>query len=231
MMTRPLQAFLVFLALASFTLSADDFCWVNKTFRWNGTGTVCTEVFPLFGDDFRINYAAARNGALKITLVDAATKKPKPSKVVVSSKQLQGADRKSFSGLEKAYLVIEGDSRGWSVSVDQYLDSVQEWRLKTYQEERGAAQVRKLGVWAEQGSQQFQFTPQEKPWRITVHNQGEEEGTVRVTVRTVDQRLLFQSSVKTASNMATGWIHTTAPVTITLECGADVPWLVEADTF
>lgn len=229
-MTRQIQTLLVFLALATCALSADDFCWVNKTSRWNGAGTVCTEVFPLFGDDFRINYAAGRNGALKITLVDADTKRPRPSRVVVNSKQLQMADRKGFSGLKKAYLVIEGDSRGWTVSVDQYLDSIQEWRLKTYQEERANMPVRKLGIWAEQGSQQLQFTPQEKPWRITAHNQGE-AGSLRVTVRAGEQRILFQSSVKSSADVASGWIHTTAPVTITLECGADMPWMVEADTF
>lgn len=231
-MTRKVLATLIPLFFLACTLAAGDARWVNGAFRWSGTGTLCTEVFPIFGDDFRIGYAAAQNGTLKITLVDATDEtlgKRKPAAVVVDAKKLMHSERRLYSGRKAAYLVIEGGSRPWTVAIDQYLGSIEEWRLKEYVEETANAKLQKLGVWAEEGAQKMDFTPQEKPWRLTVTPQKDVEGTLRISVRTADQRLLLQGTANRANAPLQGWLHTTAPVIITVECPDGTPWNIEAE--
>ena len=156
----------ILLALTTAILLCNDFRWVKATKQWTASGIASTEVFPLFGDDFRISYSTRKGGALKITLVDASPSgKRKADKVVVDTKHFATPDRKGFSGYRQAYLVVEGDPRGWVVTVDQYLDEIQEWRFKNYTEDDA---FRKLAVWADQGAKEISFDAPIQPWRLTL---------------------------------------------------------------
>ena len=223
MRTSPL---LLFLLLLGITLQANDSRWVKGAFQWRAGGTVCTQVIPLYGADFRIHYAGRHKAPMKITLVDASgSPKPLPSRVVVDTKNLLSPGRRDYSGYQKAYLIVEGDSRGWDVSVDLYLDSLTEWKWKSAQEEFAQAKMVKQGIWAGEGSQQISFSPKAQPWKLV--GRGEKPLPMKITVRTQEQQLLFQRITQTVQGESAGWFHTTAPVTITVEAPQELSWTLE----
>ena len=214
------------LLLLGLSLQASDFRWVKAPFQWNAGGTLCTQATPLYGADFRIHYASRRKGAMKITLVDASpAAKPKPSKVVVDTKNLLSPGWRDFSGYQMAYLIVEGDSRGWDISLDLYLDSLQEWKLKCHLEETAQATPSKQAFWAGEGSQQISFSPKAKPWKIV--GKGDKPLPMKLTVRTQDQQLLFQRITQTDTGESWGWLHTAAPVNITVECPQELAWTIQ----
>ncbi|MGN0867703.1 MAG: hypothetical protein ACI4SG_08530 [Oligosphaeraceae bacterium] len=223
MRTSPL---LLVLLLLGISLQADDSRWVKAAYQWRAGGTVCTQVIPLYGADFRIHYSQRHKGALKITLVDASeSAKPQPTRVVVDTKNLVSPGRRDYSGYQKAYLIVEGDSRGWDLSVDLYLDSLTEWKWKSAQEEFAQAKMVKQGFWVGEGSQQISFSPKSRPWKLV--GRGEKPLPMKITVRTQDQQLLFQRITQTVQGESSGWFHSAAPVTITVEAPQELPWTLE----
>ena len=218
---------LCLLFLLGLMLQAGDFRWVKAPFQWHAGGVVATKIVDLQGEPFRIHYSSRRKAPMKITLVDASqTARKKSPKTVVDSSLLATAGYREYSGYQQAYLVIEGDPRGWDVSLDLYLDSLQEWRLKTALEDEEKAVFRKRGFWTGEGTQTVAFEPGEAPWRITAI--GDKPVPMKVTVQTADETVLFQRTTQIAGGESSGWIHSIKPVTITVEAAPELSWTLEA---
>ncbi|MBQ4479977.1 MAG: hypothetical protein II943_05005 [Victivallales bacterium] len=220
--------YLLCLSLAVFVgaaLYADDYRWIKGTFTWKGNGTMITQVVPLYGETYRVNYASPQKGPLSITVLDAATKKPLPPKELLKSRQVLQPGSKSADGLQFAMLVIEGDGRPWEVRLDQCLTSVQEWRLKGVLEEQKKPAT-KLGVWAGTGSEKIVFTAQNAPWKLHVIQ--ETEGNVVVTVTSDDAKLYYSTQLNSAGQEGEGWITVAGPVTVSVTA-SDTDWTIEAE--
>lgn len=222
------KKYLFCLSLVAFLgvcLHADDYRWIKGTFSWKGNGTMITQVVPLYGETYRVNYSSSQKGPLSITVIDAATKQPLPPKELVKSRQVLQPNSKSSSGPQFAMLLIEGDGRPWEVRLDQCLTSVQEWRLKGFLEEQKKPST-KLGVWAGTGSEEIVFTSQDAPWKL--HVTQETEGDVVVTVTSDDAKLYYKTHLNSVGQEGEGWITVAGPVTVNVTA-SDTDWTVEAE--
>ncbi len=211
-------------ALASLCLQADDYRWVKGTFSWKGNGTLVTQVIPLYGETYRVSYASPKKGALRITVVDAATRKPLPPKEIVDTQKLLQPSGKSTSGPQYARLVIEGDGNPWEVRVDQCLSSVQEWKLIGFQKEQKKPAER-LGVWAGTGCEEIVFDAQPAPWKFRIMQDG--EGVVSVTITSSDKKVCYKTQLHGAGQSGEGWITATDQVVIAVSA-TDTDWTIEA---
>ncbi|MCQ2396565.1 MAG: hypothetical protein MJ106_02575 [Lentisphaeria bacterium] len=222
------QAFFFLLLTVSLAFCAGDSRWVNSSFKWRGTGVVCTEVFPLFSDLFRVSYSSPK-GSLKITLVDVSDDhKRLADKVVVDSWHQTLPERKEYSGRSKAYLLIEGASAEWQVTVDQYLDTIQEWTLMNSDSKKDVQKPqKKVAVWASEGPSEIEYAPKAVSWRISTKN--DDGAPVRVSVMTKEEkpRVLFKGLLRKDNAAATGWIHCSDPVMIKVECAEDSGWSID----
>ena len=223
------KAFFFLLLMVSFALCAGDSRWVNSSFKWRGTGAVCTEIFPIFGEYFRVSYSCPK-GSLKITLVDVSEDhKRLEDKVIVNSWSQTLPDRKEFSGRSKAFLLIEGGSAEWQVTVDQYLDTIQEWSLMNYTEKSKAEQKQKKeAVWASEGPSEIEYTPKAASWRVSAASDGGSPVRVLVTTQDVNPRVLFKGILRKENASAAGWIHCSEPVRTKVECAQGAGWSIEA---
>ena len=212
------------LLLAS-SLQADDYRWIKGTFTWKGNGTMMTQVIPLYGETYRVNYSSPQKGPLSITLLDADTKKPLPPKELVKTRQVLQPSSKSSSGPQFAILLIEGDGRPWEVRLDQCLSSVQEWRLMGFQNEQKKPAT-KLGVWAGTGSDEISFTAPSAPWKLKVLQ--ETEGEVVVAVISEKAKLYYTTHLRQAEQSGEGWIPFEGPVTIKVTA-SNADWTIEAE--
>lgn len=218
---------LCLLFLLGLMLHAGDFRWVKAPYQWHAGGVVATKIVGLHGETFRVHYASRRKAPMKITLVDASqTPRRKAPRTVVDSSLLATAGYREFSGYQQAYLIVEGDPRGWDVSLDLYLDSLQEWRLRTALEDEAKGTFRKRGFWTGEGTQSIAFEPGEAPWRITAV--GDKAVPMKVTVQAADETVLFQRTTQIAGGESSGWIHSNRPVTITVEAAPELSWTLEA---
>ena len=219
-----LVGFLV-MAVWAGTLQADDYRWVEGTFVWKGNGTVMTQVLPLFGETFRVNYASPQKGALRITVVDANTRKPLPSKELVKTKQVLQPGSRSGDGFRQARLLIEGDGRPWEVRLDQCLTSVQEWRLKSMQEEQKAKAAEALGVWTGTGAEEIVYDAK-APWKLKISQYG--EGEVAVTVTSENATVYYKARLRGIGQTGEGYIPVAGKATISVTTIGGSDWTIEA---
>ncbi len=213
---------MVFLAVG---LHADDYRWIKNTFSWRGNGTLTTQVIPLFGESYRVSYSSAQKGALRITVVDMATRRPLPPKEIVKTKQLLQPGSKSTSGPQKAVLVIEGDSHPWEVRIDQCLDSMQEWDLMNFQKKQNPPEEH-LAIWTGTGSEEIVFDGKSAPWKFRVVQEG--EGMVNVAVTSDTAKLYYKTYLHNPAQSGEGWITTAGTVTIKVTAANDTEWTIEA---
>ena len=68
-MKRNLLFGVLFGLLLASSLQADDYRWIKGTFTWKGNGTMMTQVIPLYGETYRVNYSSPQKGPLSITLL------------------------------------------------------------------------------------------------------------------------------------------------------------------
>lgn len=216
---------LFLIAAASLVLHADDYRWVKGTFSWKGNGTLTTQVIPLYGETYRVSYASPQKGALRVTVLDAATRNPLLPKEIVDTKQVLQPSSKSSSGPQEAMLLIEGDGRPWEVRIDQCLTSAQEWRLLNFKKEPQQP-AEALGVWAGTGCEEIAFAAKGAPWKFRVTQEG--EGVVAVAVTPEGQaKPLFKTQLNAPGASGEGWITVAGPVVIKV-AATDTDWTIEA---
>ena len=215
--------------LAASVIAADEYCWVRRTFAWSGNGYRRTEVIPLFGDEFRIRYATEpRGGSLTVTLCDGVAKDPRKPVPVIAAAKLHNIGWKGFKGYKQVYLVIEGDpATEWIVEVDQYLDTIAEWRLRNYTGKLKPP-TKKEATWAGSESIEWEYTPRVTPYQIYLTRTG--ETNVGAEVKTVEGEELLFSTHFNQTGVTTGWIASPAPVKIHIDASSS-EWQLDILTY
>ena len=188
-----------------------------------------TQMLPLFGEKFRVNYVSPQKGALRITVVDANTRKPLPSKELMKTKQVLQPGSRSGDGFRQARLLIEGDGRPWEVRLDQCLTSVQEWRLKGMQEEQKAKAAEALGVWTGTSSEEIVYDAK-APWKLKISQYGEGEVavTVAVTVTSGNATVYYKARLHGIGQTGEGYIPVPGKANISVTAIGESDWTIEA---
>lgn len=191
--------------------------WV-ETFSWQGFGTLFSEQFQIFGKEWRIRYKTLNNGPLSIILHDLDTKKPTS---VLSRKggRTLGYDQYKFTPGEK-YLFIQGSLGGWRVSVEQYLDRVEEWNYLKYVKQKAA--LEKRAAWAGESPREISHIA-ESSWKFEFEQIG--DGLLQIQVFDATGGMLFDSLTSKAGNKGGGWIYDPGKYTIKITT-SDVSWCV-----
>ena len=214
---------LALLALLAVSLPAGDYQWVRRSYSWRSNGLMQTATVPLFGSEAVIRCSSPVKGAVKVTLFDEGDQ-PRAPKVLVSTQHLRSTDSTTVRNLEKVSLLIESQG-DCVVEVDQYLESVGEWRLRNWLQQRTSLTPRKLAVWAGDAPMKFDYQPKRATCRVTFTQRG--EGTSEVIATDAEGKALLRRYLRTQGSQALSWLHGDAPVTFAVECSAGTAWMLE----
>lgn len=192
------------LLLASVALAGESGVRWVETASWNGTGTVSTEPFAVFGGRWRVKFypeTEGEEGTFDIQVL--TTEGEELARAAVSKKPVPGwRTFKDKSGFRVLRIVAAGMS--WRVAVEQRLDVEEQWRLKRIQD-RTAPTLRQVGVWAsddEAETHRFTVPIRAEAWRISLHTEG--EGTIEVALRGPDGRDAMHAVVEQSGEVV-GW--------------------------
>ncbi len=195
--------------------------WV-ETYNWQGFGTLSTEQFQIFGKEWRIRYKTLNNGPLSVTLHDRANEK---ATLVVSRRngRTLGFEQYKFTPGEK-FLFVQGSLGGWRVSVEQYVDSVEEWNYLRYTKQKPA--MEKRAAWAGESSREISHVA-DQVWKLAFEQIS--DGLLQVQVFDATGTMIYDSLTSKAGNKGEGWIY--APGTYSIKIiTSDVAWCVYAFT-
>ena len=214
---------LVLLACLASLLAAGDYQWVRRTYSWRSNGLMRTATVPLFGDEAVIRCSSPVKGAVKVTLIDESAK-PRAPKVLVSTQHLRSTDSTTVRNMEKLSLLIESQGE-CVVEIDQYLESVGEWRLRTWKQERTSLTPKKLAVWAGDAPMKFEYKPKQEASRVIFSQRG--EGTAEVIATDPEGKALLRRYLHAQGSQALSWLHGDAAVTFSVQCPAGTAWMLE----
>ncbi len=214
---------LVLLACLASLLAAGDYQWVRRTYSWRSNGLMRTAAVPLFGDEAVIRCSSPVKGAVKVTLIDESAK-PRAPKVLVSTQHLRSTDSTTVRNMEKLSLLIESQGE-CVVEIDQYLESVGEWRLRTWKQERTSLTPKKLAVWAGDAPMKFEYKPKQDACRVIFSQRG--EGTAEVVATDPEGKALLRRYLHAQGSQALSWLHGDAAVTFSVQCPAGTAWMLE----
>ncbi len=214
---------MILLACTAGLLAAGDYQWVRRTYSWRSNGLMRTATVPLFGDEAVIRCSSPVKGAVKVTLIDESAK-PRAPKVLVSTQHLRTTDSTTVRNLEKLSLLIESQGE-CVVEIDQYLESVGEWRLRTWKQERTSLTPKKLAVWAGDAPMTFDYKPKQDTVRVIFSQRG--EGTAEVVATDAEGRALLRRYLRAQGSQALGWLHGDEAVTFSVQCAAGTAWMLE----
>ena len=179
---------------------ARDAEWI-ETQSWEGTGTIQTNMFWVYGDKWRIRYRPRGVGVFQISvydesgaLLDMAADLQEP---------LYGRATRYDRG--RRYLSINGSRCEWKVTVEQHLSIIEQWQLKQMRK-RPHPELAKLGVWTgENGVVTESFRITDGSWRIHFRNGG--EGLLQVRVYNQSDELVAVAANTSRVGEGTSWIH------------------------
>ena len=195
--------------------------WV-ETYSWQGFGTLSTDPFQVFGKEWRIRYKTLNNGPLSVTLHHLDNDK---ATTVVSRKngRTLGFEQYKFSPGEK-FLFVQGSLGGWRVSVEQYVDSVEEWNYLRYVKQKPS--LEKRAAWSGEASREISHLS-DRVWRLEFEQVG--DGLLQIQVFDATGTMIYDSLTSKAGNKGGGWIY--APGTYSIKITtSDVAWCVYALT-
>ncbi len=218
---------LLFLLLLCSTLlvGAGESCWVRKTFAASGTGMYTTEPMQIFGDECRIRYRTGKRGDFRIIVHDASQEGERlPSRVLVSSRSSQRTSSKSFKGYSQVYFTIEGDINSWALELDQYMDSMSEWKYRNYAKTLPLKTL-KEGSWYGEGSQVIEYVPRKSPSKIQFDVK--KAGVRRIQAVGADGKTLLDYPVNGATAKISGWIYVADAIKFVIEADEGASWQLE----
>lgn len=204
-------------------LAASDYQWVRRSYAWRSSGLMRTATVPLFGDEAVIRCSSPAKGAVKVTLIDEGDK-PRAPKVIVSTQHLRSTDSTTVRHLERFSLIIESQGE-CVVEVDQYLESVGEWRLRTWKRKRTSLTPKKLAVWAGDAPMKFDYKPKQAVSRVIFSQRG--EGSAEVIATDAEGKALLRRYLRTQGSQALSWLHGDEAVTFSVQCPSGTSWMLE----
>lgn len=211
------------LVVAALTLYGGEEIWIPKTHSWSGNGIRLTELIPVHGRIFRLRCSTKDSGKLKIT---AENEDGTGGIVILDRQRLERTTSAKFTARKaNMRLRIEGDADGWNVEMDQFMDSVQEWRYRRYMAEKKNAALRKIGVWAQQGPAGISMDIPRTPCRLRLN--AESGGGLLLTVRNSEGLVILQAYPEKDGRTAGGFIYTGGKIDIDVSAAPETPWLLE----
>jgi hypothetical protein len=195
--------------------------WI-ETYSWQGFGTLSTNRFQVFGKEWRIRYKTLNNGPLSVTLHELDSEK---ATIVMSRRagRTLGFEQYKFTPGEK-FLFIQGSLGGWRVSVEQYVDSVEEWNYLRYVKQKPS--LEKRASWADENSREISYAV-DSPWKLEFEQIS--DGLLQVQVLDATGGALYDSMTSKAGNKGEGWIYAPGKYAIKVTT-SDVVWRVHAFT-
>ncbi|MBP5674674.1 MAG: hypothetical protein K5787_10880 [Lentisphaeria bacterium] len=175
--------------------------WVD-TNVYSGTGTVQTGPFRLWDTKWRIVYKPSGSSPFEIYLLNLSTqerqKVTKQKNGKLKSGQMGGS-----GNMAAASLVIDGGENGWRVTVQQYLDRIEEWEyLKQKDIEK---RLNPFGGWSgEEGDHEYTFEMPAGCARLTAHQK--EDGYLRVDIIDPEGNTVVRSISSTKGKQET-WFY------------------------
>ena len=219
------MAFCIAMLASAAMLRADDYQWVRRTYSWRCSGLMRTATVPIFGEDIVIRVSSPTKAVVRVTLFDEQDKvaSRRAPEVICENTHLRSSSS-SFSGLKKISLLVES-SRECLVEIDQYLDTVEEWRLKNWLQKRSTLTPRKLAMWAGDTTQSFLFTPKMPCTRLSFTQRS--EGSVELIATAKDGTVLFRRFMNISGQHVNGWLHTSDEVSFSVQAAKGTAWLLE----
>jgi hypothetical protein len=195
--------------------------WV-ETYSWQGFGTVSTDRFLIFGKDWRIRYKTLNNGPLSVTLHDLESGQ---ATLVMNRNagRILGFEQYKFTTGEK-FLHILGSLGGWRVSVEQYVDSVEEWNYLRYVKQKPV--LEKCAAWAGESSREFSYQA-DKTWKLEFEQLS--DGLLQVQVLDATGKIAYDSLTSKSGIKGEGWIYAPGAFTVKVST-SDVAWRLSALT-
>ncbi len=219
---RKAEKLVVLVSLCALSALAQirEYCWAT-TQRWSANGVCATAPIHPGGEKWQLRYHAPDRGSVKVVLHGADGK----TKLVLRENGPAQGVRRLPDAAAGGYLSISGTGVGATVSLEQYMDSLQEWRYR--QKLAGeAAKYSKFAVWAgEGGSDEYVFeVPEGATWVVRARSL--EGSDVKVHVSLEDGTTWFRGLAGPKTGELEGFIHQGGRFRLAVE--GNSPWRVEA---
>lgn len=218
---------LVFLAILSLSISSAS-AQVNKyrwlqTHQWSGQGNMGTEIFSLYGDKSRVAFTPRGSGPFSITLVDMQHGTQQDVANQAGGFAING--RANINGsTNAAYLVIRSPGNSWTVTIEQRMDPIDEWRF--LQDQKKPIKVSKLGTWSgESGQSDISLNVPGGHWRIRFEQFKAGALFISVTDEAGTQVVSVNSNLSGEQN---AWIHGAGNFVISV-LAVQTPWVINAE--
>lgn len=207
----------VIFCLASLAAFAQmrEFCWV-KTQSWRGNGFFYTVPVRPGGEKWQLRFHVAEHNSVRVVmhLTDGTTRQ-----LVNQSGLSRGTKRMPD---KEGYLEISGAGTNWSVEVEQYMDSLLEWRYR--QAPAKDPELSAYGIWTGDGGEdEEEVEMPEGGWQIRC--QALTGAKVKVRVIGEDGGTYFRAVLDDKIEKMEGMVY--APGKYRLAIESDGPWKIE----
>lgn len=218
---------LIFLAVLSLSISS-AFAQVNKyrwlqTHQWSGSGNMETEFFSLYGNKSRVAFTPTGPGPFTILFID--TQHGTQQTVADQAEGFVINGRVNINGSTNAgYFIIRAPRNSWTVSIEQRLDPIDEWRFR--QDQKKPIKVSKLGTWSgDNGQTDISVTVPDGHWRLRFEQF--QAGALAITVTNQAGTQVVATSTSLGGEHS-AWIHGAGTFTISV-LAVQTPWVINAD--
>ena len=197
--------------------------WVD-TYVFSGTGTTQTAPMRFWDTKWRVVYKPAGSGPLEIHLLNLNTQEQLKVTNQKSGK-LKNGQMGGSGAMEAASLVVNGGENGWRVTIQQYLDRVEEWQFT--QQKPWNTRLKPLGSWSgEQGDHEFTFELPAKCARVRAVQLG--EGYLRIDIIDPDGKNIIHS-VSTTKGEHETWLYEAKTYTVKVSA-VETSWNLHLET-
>ena len=175
--------------------------WVD-TYVFSGTGSSQTAPMRFWDTKWRVVYKAVGAPPFELYLLNLNTHEQLKVTTQKSGK-LKSSQTTGSGSMAAASLIVNGGENGWRVTIQQYLDRVEEWEF--VQQKDWKSRLNPLGSWSgEQGDHEFMFTIPAGCARVRTVQQG--GGYVRIDIIDPEGRTLIHS-VSTQPGEQETWLY------------------------
>lgn len=212
----------IVLGMGSVFAQVNNVRWLN-THQWSGQGVMETEIFSFYGDKSRIAFSPKGPAAFEIIFVDMQNNTQQYIIRQATGFAMNGRINLK-SNTKAGYLIIRGAGNSWQVTVEQRLDTVDEWNF--LQDNKKPLKMAKLGTWSgASGQSEISLTVPEGHWRLRF----EQFSPGALTVKVVNQYGIVAMAAETAvSGEQHAWIHGAGTFTIVVSSSL-AEWVVNAE--
>lgn len=221
-MRKVLLLFLI--ALPLFCMGQAHIWHISKTI--SGCGTLQTDLIPIKGEKWKINYKS--NGRIPFVVDMFDAKGVKIASLVKSNNKQPSQDSRTgtiTSAMTNVFLRIQGSDNGWSMTFSLLVDDVDNWELS--KNKKQIQQLAKYGMWTGEAGEIIKI-PINLPsnhWKIKFVSF--EQGRLKASVSDADGNSLINTYLFSPGE-SEAWIHQAGNFIIEAEAMA-TPWSIEID--